>query len=163
MPGGLFFGTKMLPKWRLNPENVTPGPHRWPRGGRDGIFVDFWTIFGITLGTRGTYFSALLRSAFFTLFTQVPGTAFGRCSVDFWCHFEVFSRFVWAGVESVIFDDTTAYNHYFEGPGGRNLASFLHCFSRGLPGAAFLRLFDVFGCPGVSLWSSRALLGAPCF
>jgi len=58
----------------------------------------------------------------------------------------------------VIFDDTTAYNHYFEGPGGRNLASFLRCFSRGLPGAAFLRLFDVF-------WGARGLVvelpGAP--
>jgi len=63
----------------------------------------------------------------------------------------------------VIFDDTTAYNHYFEDPGGRNLASFWHCFSRGLPGAPFLRLFDVFGVPGVSLWSSRAHLGAPFF
>ena len=48
----------------------------------------------------------------------------------------------------MIFDDTTAYNHYFEGPGGRNLASFWHCFSGGLPGAPFLRLFDVFGVPG---------------
>ena len=50
----------------------------------------------------------------------------------------------------MIFDDTTAYNHYFEGPGGRNLASFLHCFSRGLPGTLFWRLFDVFWRFGAS-------------
>ena len=43
----------------------------------------------------------------------------------------------------MIFYDTTAYNHYFEGSGGCNLASFWHCFSGGLPGAPFLRLFDV--------------------
>ena len=58
----------------------------------------------------------------------------------------------------MIFDDTTAYNHYFEGRGGRNLASFWHCFSGGLPGTPFLRLFDVF-------WGARGLVvelpGAP--
>ena len=48
----------------------------------------------------------------------------------------------------MIFDDATAYNHDSEGPGERNLASFGHCFTRGLPGAPFLRFFDVFGVQG---------------
>ena len=48
----------------------------------------------------------------------------------------------------MIFDDTTVYNRYFEGPGGRTLASCGHCFSGGLPGAPFLSLLDVFGVPG---------------
>ena len=61
----------------------------------------------------------------------------------------------------MIFDDTTAYNHYFQGPGGRNLASFWHCFSRGLPGVFFCDFLMFLGCPGISLWSSRAHLGAP--
>ena len=60
-------------------------------------------------------------------------------------HFEAFSAGFWGGVESVIFDDTTVYNRYFEGPGGCDLASFGHCFSRGLPGAPFLWFLDVFG------------------
>ena len=38
-------------------------------------------------------------------------------------------RGFWAGVESVIFDDTTVYNRHFEGPGS---AMQRHC------GAAFL-------------------------
>ena len=45
----------------------------------------------------------------------------------------------------MIFDDTTVYNRYFEGPGGCDLASFGHCFSRGLAGAPFLWFLDVFG------------------
>ena len=48
----------------------------------------------------------------------------------------------------MIFDDTTVYNRYFEGPGGCDFASFGHCFSRGLPGAPFLWFLDVFGVPG---------------
>ena len=90
------------------------------------------------MGTRGTHVSALLRSAFFTLFTQASGTAVSRLLVDFACHFGAFSRGFWAGVESVIFDDAAVYNRYFEGPGGYNSASFGHCFFRVLPGAHFL-------------------------
>ena len=56
VPGGLFLATEMLPKRRPNPETVTPGPHQWPRGGRDGIFVNFWIILGIALWTRGIIF-----------------------------------------------------------------------------------------------------------
>ena len=48
----------------------------------------------------------------------------------------------------MIFNDTTVYNRYFEVPGGCDLASFGHCFSRGLPGAPFLWFFDVLGVPG---------------
>jgi len=128
----------MVPKWSQNPEKVTPGPHRRPRGARDGILTFFSVIFGVTFGARGAHVSVLLRSAFFMLFTQASGTAFRRFCEDFWCHSEAFSRGFWAGVESVILYDTTVYNRYFEGPGGCNLASFGHCFFRVLPGAHFL-------------------------
>ena len=109
------------------------------------IFEKNWTA----LGLHGTHVSALLRNAFFTLFTQAPGAAFTRFSVDFWRHFEAFSAGFWAGVESVIFEDTTLYSRYFEGPRVCNLASFGHCFSGDLPAAPFLLLLDVFGVPGI--------------
>ena len=76
VPGCLFFDTEMDQEWGQHPETVTPGPHRWPRGVHDGIFDDLLIIFGITLGTRGAHVSAFLQSAFLTLFTQAPGTAF---------------------------------------------------------------------------------------
>jgi len=60
--GCLFFGTKMMQQWSQNPETVISGPHRWPRGVQDGIFEDFWIIFGVTLGTLGTHVSALVRA-----------------------------------------------------------------------------------------------------
>ena len=67
-------------------------------------------IFGVTCGTHGAHVSVFLRSAFFTLFTQASGTAFLRFCAGFGCHSEAVSRVFWAGMESVIFDDTIAYN-----------------------------------------------------
>ena len=108
---------------------------------------DFWIIFGISLGTCGSIFSALLRSVFFSHFSpRRPEEHLADFQLILGVVLKSFFMF-WAGVESVIFDDIIMYNHYFEGPGGRNLA-FWHCFSRGLPGAPFLRLFYVFGVPG---------------
>ena len=115
-----------------------PGAAPVAKGSPVWDFDVFFIIFGVTFGARGAHVSVLSRSAFFMLFTQASGTAFNRFCVDFGCLFEAFSRGFWAGMESVICDDTTVYNRYFEGPGGCNLASFGHCFFRVLPGAHFV-------------------------
>ena len=81
--------------------------------------------------------------------------------MDFGCHFAVFSPCFWAGVESVIFDDTTAYNHYFESRGDVIWHHFGTVFLEGCCGRLFCDFLMFFGVPGVSLWSSRAPLGAP--
>ena len=62
---------------------VTPGLDRWSRGARELIFDDFVLIFGVTFGTLGAQVAALLRSVFFTRFTQAPGAAFSRFVGDF--------------------------------------------------------------------------------
>ena len=47
-------------------------------------------IFEVAFGTLGAHVAALLRSAFFTRFTQASGAAFSRFVVDCGCHVEAF-------------------------------------------------------------------------